>query len=208
MGREDELQQFLRVIEPRLHLRSVRAQRLRGHLHRGLHAGHCRILAHEPHFIHADSGIAFEGCAQLLGQRARRGWRAAGPGGKRADEPRQAGLRALRREHDAGDSRAGNQPRKTLFRRRGFQRYAVQVELVAVRSQQQASSTLSVQHGTQFVPRNFKLRRGARVAELIQPRELQQNIQAADKGPRCGGFSVRGHAPLAILSEILPVRLR
>jgi len=74
------------------------------------------------------------------------------------------------------------------------------VELVAVRSQQQASSALSVQHGTQFVPRNFKLRGGACVAELIQPRELQQDIQAADEGARCGGFSVRGHASLAIPS--------
>jgi CAAX protease family protein len=57
-----------------------------------------------------------------------------------------------------------------------------------VRSQQQASSALSVQHGTQFVPRNFKLRGGARVAELIQPRELQQNIQAADEGARRSGY--------------------
>jgi len=82
------------------------------------------------------------------------------------------------------------------------------VKLVAVRSQQQASAALSVEHGAQFIPRNFKLCGGARVAELIQPRELQQNIQAADEGARCGSFSVRGHASLAIPSRFLPVRLR
>jgi len=82
------------------------------------------------------------------------------------------------------------------------------VELVAVRAQQQASPALSVEDGAQFIPCDFELRRGARVAEFVQPREFQQNIHTADEGARCGGFSVRGHASLAIPSGVLPVRLR
>jgi hypothetical protein len=202
------LQQFLRIIKPLLHLGSVRAQSLRCHLHGGFHAGHHRIFAHEPYFVHANAGISFERRAQLFGQRSCRAGRTSRSRWECADEARQRGLGTLRGEHDAGDPRAGYEPSEALLRCRGFQRHAVQVELVAVRSEQQAASALSLQDGAQFIPCDFELRRRARMAELIQPRELQQNIQAADEGARCGGFSVRGHAFLAVLSEFLPVRLR
>jgi hypothetical protein len=62
------LQKFLWIIEPRLHLRSVRAQRFRRHLHRGFYSAHHRIFAHEPDFIHADARVSLQRCAQLLGQ--------------------------------------------------------------------------------------------------------------------------------------------
>lgn len=82
------------------------------------------------------------------------------------------------------------------------------MELVAVRAEQQAASALPVQHGAQFIPRDFKLCRGARVAELVQPCEFEQNIQAADKCAGCCGFCVRTHRILAVAARVLPVRLR
>ncbi|HVN10160.1 MAG TPA: hypothetical protein VMV61_14380 [Patescibacteria group bacterium] len=202
------MQQFLRVVEPRFHLRGVRAQRFRRHLHSGLHARHRRVLANEPHFVYADSGITFERSTELLGQGSHRGSRPACTGGKCANESRQSGLGALRGEHDAGNPRAREKPREALFRSRRFQRHTVQVQLVAVRAQQQAPSALSLQHGAKLVPCDFELCRRPRVPELVQSRELQQNIQAADEGACCGGFGVRTHASLVVLSACIPVRLR
>jgi len=70
------------------------------------------------------------------------------------------------------------------------------MQLIAVRAEQQAAAALSLKNGAQLVPRDFKLRSGARVAKLVQARELQQNIQAADKRAGCGCFCVRRHASL------------
>jgi hypothetical protein len=179
----------------------VCAQRLRGHLHCGLHAGHRWIFTDKPNLVHAYAGVAFQGGTQLLGECARSGRRASRTRGKGTDETGQAGLRTLLVEHDAGNARCGEQPRKALFCSCRFQRHPVQMELVAVGSKQQASSALSVQHRPQFIPGDLKLGGSSRVAKFIQPCKLQQNIQTADKGAGCGSFDVRAHASLAIPTE-------
>jgi hypothetical protein len=82
------------------------------------------------------------------------------------------------------------------------------MQLVPVCAQQQAASALSLQHRSQFIPRDFELRRRPCVPEFIQPRELQQNIQAAHEGARRRGFGIRAHASLVVPSKRIPVRLR
>ena len=64
------------------------------------------------------------------------------------------------------------------------------MQLVAMRAQQQAASALPLEHGTQLIPSDLELCRSTRVPELVEARELQQNIQAAHEGARCGCFSV------------------
>jgi hypothetical protein len=81
-------------------------------------------------------------------------------------------LRALRGEHDAGNPRAGEHFCEAFLSGRGFQGYAVQMKLIAVRAQQQAASALPLQHRAQFVPGDFKLRGGARMPELVEAGEL------------------------------------
>ena len=71
------------------------------------------------------------------------------------------------------------------------------MQLIAVRAEQQAAAALSMQHGTQLVPGDFKLRGGTRVAELVQASELQQNVQASHKSAGCCGFCVGTHSSLA-----------
>ncbi|HUK54365.1 MAG TPA: hypothetical protein VL099_13845 [Candidatus Binatia bacterium] len=188
------MQQFLRIIEPLLHLRGIRAQSLGGHLHRGSHPGHGWVLAHKAHFVHADAGITFQGGAQLFRKGARSGRGSSRAGREGADEPGERGLRALRGKHDAGDARAGEHSGKALLGGRGFQWNSVQVELVPMRPQQQAAGALSVEHRAQLVPGDFKLRRGPRVPEFIEAGEFQQDVQAADKGACRRDFCIRRHS--------------
>jgi len=74
--------------------------------------------------------------------------------------------------------------RKAFFTRRRSHRHAVEQNLVSRSAQQHAAPAAILQRLAQLPPRRFKLRRGLRMAKLIQPREFQQNVQAADKCPR------------------------
>ena len=128
--------------------------------------------------------IALERSLQLLGELARL---CAGAGGKAADEFREAGVRHFRRKVNARDARRGKHSREAFLRRRGFEGRAVEQQLIARNGQQQARFVVRAESGAQFRPGGFVLLGRARMAEVIHPRELQQNIQAAHEGASsCG----------------------
>ena len=56
--------------------------------------------------------------------------------------------------------------------------------------EQQAACALALQDRAQLIPGDLKLRRGSRVAKLVEPREFQQDIEAADKCARRSDFCV------------------
>jgi hypothetical protein len=65
-------------------------------------------------------------------------------------------------------------------------------------AQQHAAPAAVLQRLPQLFPRRIKLRRGLGVAKLIQPRKLQQNVQAANKRPR-SGLCFRTHSTFEVL---------
>jgi len=93
---------------------------------------------------------------------------------------------------NAGDSRSNQQLREAALARGRAQRHAIQQNLRAGRSEQHAASSAFIQRAAQFLPRGFKLRRRAHVAELIQACEFQQNIQAAYERP-CRSSCISSH---------------
>ncbi len=85
---------------------------------------------------------------------------------------------------NAGDSRGNQHLRETSFAGRRSQRHSIQQDLRSRRTQKHTAAAAVVQRVAQFFPRCFELCRRPHVPEFIQPRELQQNVQAADKRPR------------------------
>jgi hypothetical protein len=84
--------------------------------------------------------------------------------------------------------------RKAAFAGCRSERNAVEQDLAAGRSKQKPVFIL-FQGGAQLPPGNIKLRRRSRMAELIEPCELQQDVEAADKGACRAGFGVYDHRP-------------
>jgi hypothetical protein len=74
--------------------------------------------------------------------------------------------------------------RKTSFPGSRSERHTVQQNLCARRSKKHATTAAVIQRAPQFFPCRFELLRRFRVAKLVQTREFQENIQAADKRPR------------------------
>jgi hypothetical protein len=85
---------------------------------------------------------------------------------------------------NARDSRRSQKVGKTSFTGGRSQRHAVQQNLRARRSQKNTTAAAVIQRAPQFFPCRFKLLRRFRVPKLVQAREFQQNVQAADKRPR------------------------
>jgi hypothetical protein len=144
-------------------------------LRRDFHSRDGRILSHITNFVHPDSCLTRERGLELFGQRcwlgvARR---------KGAHEARELRLGKPRSEVDAGDSRSREKLSKTALRGGSAQRDAVKQDLRARGTQEKTTLAALVESRTQFFPRSLKLRSRAHVAEFVQPRELQKNIQAA-----------------------------
>jgi hypothetical protein len=93
---------------------------------------------------------------------------------------------------NAGDAGRSQQLRKAAFARCGAQRHAIQQNLRAGRAKQHTASAAFIQRTAQLFPCGFKLRSGTHVAELVEARELEQNIQAAYERP-CRSSCVGGH---------------
>jgi hypothetical protein len=180
------LQQFLRIIQPVLELSFAAAQGLRSQRGDNLVPRVGGVFAHKSHFVDLDPRIALQRAAQLVDQRL--GAAGCAAGGKGAHKLRQTGLRAGGREMDAGDSGIGEEARKAAFRRRGFQRHSVDVELSARGPQQQAGFPRDLQRGAEFLPGGFELRGRPRMTEFIQAGKLQQNVQTVYEPARHRGF--------------------
>src|SRR5262249_4498809 len=101
-------------------------------------------------------------------------------------------LAEIASEVDACDTRSGQQLSKTFFGSGSSKRYTIQQNLLPRGSQQQSCFAALVERGAQLFPGNLKLRTGANVAELVEPRVFQQNVQAADKLARSRS-GIRAH---------------
>ncbi len=73
--------------------------------------------------------------------------------------------------------------RETPFAGCCAERYAVQQDLVARRTQQQSATAAVIQSAAEFLPGCFELHPSAHVSELVQSCEFQQDVQAAHKRP-------------------------
>jgi hypothetical protein len=108
---------------------------------------------------------------------------------------------------NAGDPRGGQQMREALLSCGRPHGNAVEQDLVSGRAQQHAAPAAVLQRLPQFLPSRVKLRRGLGMTKLIQPRELQENVQTADKRTRSGlcfrthsGVSSSSNAAIFVLS--------
>jgi len=100
---------------------------------------------------------------------------------------------------------------ETALGRSRLKRRAVQQQLRAGRTQQQSRLAVGGNGGAQFIPGDVKLLICADVVEAVEPRELQQNVEAANEGT--GGCSLRtvGHGTHAVTEQagvqVLPLKL-
>jgi hypothetical protein len=167
------LQHLLRIFEELTELISPRpSQDSGGELRGDLHARYRSILGDVSDFVHADAGVARERDFQLF----RQGLRFGIAGGKSAHETGELRLRQIRPKMDAGDPGGGKQLREAAFRGRSGDGLAVNQDLVSRGAQKNSGPGALFQRQGQLAPGGLKLCRGFRVAELVQPRKLQQNI--------------------------------
>ena len=114
------------------------------------------------------------------------------------NEARELPLRHGGGKVDAGDTGTGQELRKALLSCGRSHRHAVEQDLVPGRAQQHAAPAAVLERLPQFLPSRVKLRGGLRVAKLIQPGKLQENVQTADKRAS-SGLCFRSH------SRVFPV---
>jgi len=115
-------------------------------------------------------GVAIERGFQLF--RQLRGLR-IGSRRETANEACEARLGNLGREMDAGDPRSRKHAGKTLLGGGRIKRRAVEQQLIARGSQQQAGLIIGADRRAQFAPGSFVLSRCARVPEIIHPGKLE-----------------------------------
>jgi len=84
---------------------------------------------------------------------------------------------------DAGNARRNQQLCEAAFASRGTQGHTVEQNLISGCAEENAAAPALIKRSAQLFPRGLKLGGRASVAKLIEPRKLQQNIQAADKCP-------------------------
>ena len=166
----------------------MRAKRSRRKLRGNLDSSHGRIFRDITNLVHLDAGFTGERGFQLFGKR---GWFGI-PAGERTHKARQLRLGQSRREMNAGDAGRNQQRREAALARCRSQRDAIQQNLGARCSQQHAASTAFIERAAQFLPGGLKLRGRAHVAELVQAREFQQDVQAAYECP-CRSSCISGH---------------
>jgi len=174
------LQQFLRIFEYVPILVPAAAQHFGGQLRRYLDARYRPIFRDIANFVDLDAGFSSERRFQLLGQLA---WLVVSAG-KRAHKSRKITLRCIGRKMNAGDSGSRQQLREALLGCGRTQGHAVQNDLITRSSQQQPRISAVIQSKAQFLPGGLELRRGPHVSKFIQPRKLQQNVQAVNKRAR------------------------
>ena len=174
------MQHLVRVFEEVPKFVARRSEDLLGELGRHLDPRHGGIFRHITNLIHLDARVSRQRGFQLFGKRRRLGVSA----GEGAHKSRELRLGKRGGKMDARDSRGSQKVRKTSFAGSRSKRHAIQQDLRARRSKEHATAAAIVQRAAQFFPRRFKLLHRLRVPKLVQAREFQQNIQAADKRPR------------------------
>ena len=195
----NQLQKFLRIIEPLL---EFGAQRLGGKLgSNGIFAGG-GIGGYELDFIDADRGILVitEGFLDLLGEVLRFG----AAHGKGADQAGKVVERNLVRKQDAGEPRGGQQLCEAALGLSGFERDAIEKKFVVRDAKQKTSVAALGQRLLEFAPSSLELPLGAFVVRSVQPGVLDQNVEAVEKRPSRGaaaGIGLRGVSD----SSLLPV---
>jgi hypothetical protein len=180
LRRQNHLQHLVGVFEEVLEFVARGAQHLLCKLRGHFDSSHRGVFRDVADFIHLNTGFSRERRFQLFGQGRRLGVSAR----KGAHKSRELRLRKIGGKMNAGDTGSDQKLREASFAGCGAQRHAVQQNLRSGRAEQHAASAAVLQRVAQLFPRRFKLLRRLRVPELVQPREFQQNVQAADKRPR------------------------
>src|SRR5207247_7493356 len=101
------------------------------------------------------------------------------PAGETAGESCKLRLRGGRTEVNAGNSRGDQQLRETPLACGCSERHTIEQNLIPRRAQQQSTAATLVQCGAQFLPGGIELMRCPHMPKLVQPRKLEQNVQAA-----------------------------
>jgi hypothetical protein len=150
----------------------LRSERLGRQLRGYLDPRYRGIFRHIPNLVHLDAVLARQRGLQLIRQRRRLGIATR----KRPHKPRKLRLRQRWGKVDAGNSRGNQQLGKTSFAGGRSERNAIQQNLVPRRTEQHSPAAALIQGFAQLFPGDLKLRSRPRVPELIQARELQQNV--------------------------------
>ena len=181
LRRGNQLQQFLRIIQPLFELRPQRLRRqLRGHRY----FPRRRVGCHELDLINPDGRILVvaQSLLDLLGEVLRLGT-AHGEG---AHQPRKVIERNFIGEQNTGKSRSIQQLREAALGLPRLERNAVEKEFVVRDPEQKPSIAALGQCLLQFVPSRLELIFGTLVIHSIKPRVLDQNIEAMQERPgRC-----------------------
>jgi hypothetical protein len=175
----DQLQEFLRIIEPLLEFRT---DGLGGQLGRDGNFSGGRIGGNELDLINADGRILVvaEGFLDLLGEVLR-----FGPAhSKGANQTRKVFESHLVRKQNAGEAGSVQQLCETALGLAGFQRNAIEEELVFRDAEYKTGVSRLRQGLLQFMPGSFKLAVGALVIVSIQPAVLDENVETVEEGPR------------------------
>jgi hypothetical protein len=103
--------------------------------------------------------------------------------GKGPNQARKVFERDLVREQDAGEPGGGQQLCEAALGLAGFERDAVEKKLVVGDAEQKTSITALGQRLLELVPGGLELAFRALVVRSIQPRVLDQNIEAVEERP-------------------------
>src|SRR5260370_41435879 len=109
---------------------------------------------------------------------------------------------------NAGDAGGRKQMGKAAFPGCRTERNSVDQKLVARSTEEHAAVAVFRQCAAEFAPSGLKLRGRAGVAELIQPREFQQDVETAHEGARGLCLGVGAHLPRSGIDEAIPSRFR
>ncbi len=182
-GSRDQLQQFLRIIQPLLEFRS---ESLGRDLRRDADIPGQRIGRYELHFINLD-GAALLVRAERFFDLLRDILRFRPRDGEGAHQANEIFLSHVFGEMQAGQPGSGQQRGKAALGVPRFQRNAIEQQLVVGNAQQESLVPGGGQPLLQLFPRGFELRLGALVVIAIHPRILDEDVQAMNKRARRGG---------------------
>ena len=152
-----------------------------------------RVGGHKANFIDADSLRSRERGFQLLRQFRRFGFAS----GKGVNKPPDLFLRHGSKKLHAGQPRRREQLRELLFRRRSFQRHAIQQKLGIRGPEKQPPICPQRNGGAQFLPGDLELFDGTGVLVAVQAGKLQQNVQASYESASRRRFGVCFHPNVA-----------
>src|SRR5262249_11831237 len=193
-GSQDHLQQLIRVVEEIFEFVALSTENFCGELGCDFCASNGRVFGDVANLVYLDTCFASERGFQLLCKRS--GFCVAG--GKCTHKTRKVSLSEVRREVNASDSRSRKKLREATFRSGCAERNSIEQNLLTGRAEEKSTVAAFVERFAQLFPGRFKLRSSTHVAELVQPCEFQQDVEAADELPRSrsrvGAHSVRREA--------------